>query len=160
MRMNFSVLSAEFQNSIMTGRSCALQFPAPWSQGGKMSKAILRRPGSESDNFEVVGGNGLMNRRALLGHGMFFAGAMGAGFGSSLTSAAAEPLADDPWSMVLGQTTPAYEVPSRFEKDVVRTLANPNVGPRVKRRAHAASYAQRHEYAERPSFRGSVRRRP
>jgi sulfane dehydrogenase subunit SoxC len=96
-----------------------------------MSTAILRRPGREPDNFEVVAGNGLISRRALLGRGMFFAGALGAGFWSSLTSAAAEPLADDPWSMVVGQTTPAYEVPSRFEKDVVRTLANPNVGPRV-----------------------------
>src|SRR5215475_10371770 len=45
-----------------------------------------------------VAGNGLVDRRALLGRGILFAGAMSTGVGTSLTSAAAEPLPIDPWS--------------------------------------------------------------
>ena len=41
-----------------------------------------------------VAGNGLLDRRALLGRGIALAGAVG----TSLTSAAAEPLANGPWS--------------------------------------------------------------
>src|SRR5205807_9747841 len=64
--------------------------------------------------------------RALLRNGVLFAGAMSAGAGSSLTGAAAEPLKDDPWSEAMGGPTPPLQVPSRFEKNVVRTLSNPN----------------------------------
>jgi sulfane dehydrogenase subunit SoxC len=70
-----------------------------------------------------VAGNGLLNRRALLGHGAVLAGAMGAG--ASLTGATAEPLKDQPWSLDTGETTPALQTPSQFEKHVVRTLSNP-----------------------------------
>src|SRR5258708_32310033 len=45
--------------------------------------------------------------------------------------ATAEPLADDPWSRAPGTNVPAYGVPSRFEKSVVRTLSNPNGEPRT-----------------------------
>jgi sulfane dehydrogenase subunit SoxC len=73
-----------------------------------------------------VAGNGLLDRRALLGRGIMFAGATAAGAGASLTSAAAEPLKDDPWSLTMGAITPPRQEPSRFEKNVVRTLSNPN----------------------------------
>jgi len=46
-------------------------------------------------------------------------------------SAAAEPLADDAWSKAPGNIVPAYGAPSRFEKNVVRTLSNPNSEPRT-----------------------------
>src|SRR5690348_15070998 len=46
-------------------------------------------------SLEAVAGNGLLNRRALLGSGIALAGAMGVG---GATSAAAEPLKDDAWS--------------------------------------------------------------
>jgi sulfane dehydrogenase subunit SoxC len=46
-------------------------------------------------------------------------------------AAAAEPLADDPWSTVPGATVPDYGVRSRFEKNVVRTLSNPKAEPRT-----------------------------
>jgi len=77
------------------------------------------------DALEPVAGNGLIDRRALLGRGVFLAGALGAGAAGSLTGAAAEPLKDEPWSLEPGQTLPAYQVASRFEKNVVRTLSNP-----------------------------------
>src|SRR5262249_49937970 len=46
-------------------------------------------------------------------------------------SALAEPVADDAWSKVPGSLVPAYGVPSQFEKNVVRTLSNPNGEPRT-----------------------------
>ena len=71
---------------------------------------------------EAVAGNGLLNRRALLGQGIALAGAMGV---SGATGAAAEPLKDEPWSLAFGEITPALQVPSRFEKSVTRALSNP-----------------------------------
>jgi sulfane dehydrogenase subunit SoxC len=71
-----------------------------------------------------VAGNGLINRRALLGQGFAVAGAMGAA--GVATGAAAEPLKDAPWSLEFGQNTPPLQTASRFEKDVVRTRTNPN----------------------------------
>jgi sulfane dehydrogenase subunit SoxC len=82
-----------------------------------------RRPISHAPD---VAGNGLLDRRALLGRGIMFAGATAAGAGASLTSAAAEPLKDDPWSLTMGAITPPRQEPSRFEINVVRTLSNPN----------------------------------
>ena len=81
-------------------------------------------------SVEQVAGNGLLDRRALLGRGIAIAGAAATG-AASLTSAAAEPLKDAPWSLVQGTTTPALQTPSRFEKDVVRHLSNPNAEPRT-----------------------------
>jgi len=51
---------------------------------------------------------------------------MGTGATASITGAAAEPLQNDPWSLEMGSVVPAYQVPSRFEKDVIRTRSNPN----------------------------------
>src|SRR6266700_222667 len=76
--------------------------------------------------LEPVAGNGLLDRRALLGRGIMFAGATTSGVGAVLTGAAAEPLKDDPWSLEMGSVVPAYQVPSRFEKDVVRSRSNPD----------------------------------
>ncbi len=84
-----------------------------------------RRAGGDLARFEPVAGHGLIDRRALLGRGVALAGAMTAGVGTS-TTAAAEPLRDDPWSQELGAVTPALQTPSRFEKHVTRTLSNPN----------------------------------
>src|SRR5436853_1393102 len=81
---------------------------------------------TEAPPLEPVAGNGLLDRRALLGRGIVFAGAMGTGAGTSITGAAAEPLQNDPWSLEMGAVVPAYQVPSRFEKDVIRTRSNPN----------------------------------
>ncbi|MET0631614.1 MAG: molybdopterin-dependent oxidoreductase, partial [Xanthobacteraceae bacterium] len=85
---------------------------------------IRKRRGGEASPLEPVAGNGLLNRRALLGSGIVLAGA--AGVGSSVTGAAAEALKEDPWSLEMGAVVPAYQVPSRFEKDVIRTRSNPN----------------------------------
>src|SRR5256886_17706769 len=76
--------------------------------------------------LEPIAGNGLLERRALPGRGIVFAGAMTAGAGASLTGAAAEPLKDEPWSEGVGAVVPPLQVPSPFEKDVVRSLSNPN----------------------------------
>src|ERR1700732_2447901 len=80
--------------------------------------------------LEAAAGNGLIDRRTLLGRGMVLAGAMSAGVGPSSAAAGAEPLADDPWSLEIGDPTPLYQVPSKFEAKVVRTLSNANPEPR------------------------------
>ena len=85
-----------------------------------------RRRRTKSSPIEAVAGNGLLDRRALLGRGAVFAGAMSTGAFGSVAAAAAEPLTDAPWSLEPGTTIKVYELPSRFEKDVVRTLNNPN----------------------------------
>src|SRR6202790_2412699 len=76
-------------------------------------------------------GNGLLDRRALLGRGLIFAGAAGTGVGTSLTAAGAEPMPVDPWSLAPGTTIPPYGVPPKYESKVVRTLTNPNNEPRT-----------------------------
>ena len=80
---------------------------------------------------EPVAGNGLLDRRALLGRGIIFAGATTSGVGALLTGAAAEPLKDDPWSEVTGNTVTAYSTPSKYEKHVARILSNPKGEPRT-----------------------------
>jgi sulfane dehydrogenase subunit SoxC len=84
----------------------------------------------KNPGVEVVAGNGLLHRRALLGRGIVFAGTM-TGIGTSLTGAAAEPLKDDPWSTAAGATTQALQQRSHFEDKVTRTLSNPNGEPRT-----------------------------
>jgi sulfane dehydrogenase subunit SoxC len=79
--------------------------------------------------IQEVAGNGLLHRRTLLGGGMAVAGAMGAGAAGALTGAAAETLNEAPWSLEPGDVTPPYGHPSRFEKDVVRTVDNPKNEP-------------------------------
>src|SRR5580700_9485565 len=92
-------------------------------QGGVMSKLTAK------ESTEPVAGNGLLDRRALLGRGLTLAGVVGAT--GVATAAAAEPLMDAPWSLEPGNPVPAYQLPSKFAKDVVRTLANPNFEPRT-----------------------------
>src|SRR5262245_4483896 len=84
------------------------------------------------DSLPPVAGNGLVDRRALLGRGVMLASAAAAGVGSTV-GAAAEPLVDGPWSNEVGAVIPAYQVASRFEKHVVRTVDNPNNLPRNSR---------------------------
>src|SRR3954451_478082 len=91
---------------------------------------------TKRSHIEAVAGNGLLNRRALLGGGGVLAGAMGTAPFGSRTGAAPEapangPLSDPPWSLEPGATIEPYQRPSRFEKDVVRTLNNPNGLPGV-----------------------------
>ena len=91
------------------------------------------KPSSRSkrgrEELEVVAGNGLLDRRAFLRGGAVFAAAM---TGYTLAKpAAAEPLADDPWSKVPGAISPPYERPSRYEDKVARSLSNPNGEPRT-----------------------------
>src|SRR5258708_1325936 len=81
--------------------------------------------------LQPVAGSGLLDRRALLGRGIAFAGAMGTGVATGLASAAAEPLAIDPWSLAPGTPIPPYGQPSHFEDKVLRTLTNPNNEPRT-----------------------------
>jgi sulfane dehydrogenase subunit SoxC len=80
-----------------------------------------RRQGA--DAFDFVAGNGLIDRRALLGRGMTIAGAFGAA--GTVTGAAAEPLTDAPWSLEVGQPFSPVQARSPFEKDVNRALSNP-----------------------------------
>ena len=101
----------------------------PVHPGEDIVSTNKRRSGGQNALTEPVAGNGLLHRRALLGGGIAIAGAMGAG--PSITGAAAEPLAVDPWTLEPGSNSKAYELPSRFEKNTVRTLSNPNGEPRT-----------------------------
>ncbi len=56
----------------------------------------MRKRGNGVPPIELVAGNGLLHRRALLRSGAMFAGALGSG--ASLTGAAAEPLTEPEWS--------------------------------------------------------------
>src|SRR5260370_1457021 len=89
----------------------------------------VRRRRAKYSRIGAAAGNGVLDRRALLGRGVIYAGAMSTGALGSLTGAAAEPLTDAPWSLEPGATIEPYERPSRFEKNVVRTLNNPNGQP-------------------------------
>jgi len=57
---------------------------------------VFKRRGDTPAPEDVVAGNGLLHRRALLGKGLMLAGAAGVGTGA--TGAAAEPLVDAEWS--------------------------------------------------------------
>jgi sulfane dehydrogenase subunit SoxC len=81
------------------------------------------------DGVQVVAGNGLLHRRAFLRSGAAVAGAM-MGY-TFVRSAAAEALAEEPWSLVPGSPSRTYEQRSRFEEKVGRTLSNPNGEPRT-----------------------------
>ena len=59
--------------------------------------SIRKRRGGGDPPLDQVAGNGLINRRALLGQGVAFAGTLGAA--GALTGAAAEPLTDPQWSL-------------------------------------------------------------
>ncbi len=89
-----------------------------------------RKDGSASPPLEPIAGNGLLDRRTLLGRGIVLAGAASTGVGTSVTSAAAEPLTNGPWSLAPGVPIPPYGQPSKFEQKVVRTLSNPKLEPR------------------------------
>src|ERR1700757_2934159 len=94
-----------------------------------MEKTHTNQSKREGETLEVVAGNGLLDRRAFLRGGAAFAGAvMGYTF---VGSAAADPLADDPWSKVPGSISPAYEKRSRYEEKISRTLSNPKGEPRT-----------------------------
>src|SRR5258706_15768924 len=95
-----------------------------------MSDKRAQIPSSEP---ELVAGKGLLHRRALLGQGIVYAGAVGTGLAASLTGAAAEPLREGPWSMHVGTIIPPYQTPSRYEAHVVRTQDNPDNVPRNSR---------------------------
>src|SRR4249919_1638217 len=100
-----------------------------WRRRTTMETKPSSRSKRVGEELGAVAGNGLLDRRAFLRGGAAFAAAM-TGY-TFVQSAAAEPLADDPWSKVPGNLVPAYGVPSRFEKNVVRTLSNPKGEPRT-----------------------------
>jgi len=85
-------------------------------------------PNEKHLTADAVAGSGLLHRRALLGRGLAFAGAVGTGAGFS-TGAAAEALTEPDWSLVPGDAMPPYQVPSSFEKSVVRLIDNPRSDP-------------------------------
>jgi sulfane dehydrogenase subunit SoxC len=89
----------------------------------------MRKSRADS-SIEQVASNGLLHRRALLGRGLAFAGVAGVASGLP-TGAAAEPLTESPWSLEPGDPVPPYQQPSKFAKNVVRSLANPNFEPRT-----------------------------
>jgi sulfane dehydrogenase subunit SoxC len=89
-----------------------------------------RRKSRQSiDSLQPVAGNGVLDRRALLGRGLAFAGAASAGHAAT-TGAGAEPVKDDPWSLEPGDVLAPYQLPSKFEK-AVRILSNPKGEPRT-----------------------------
>src|SRR4029453_13706438 len=102
------------------------------ANGGAMNrttKATGRPPAPTPIETEVVAGNGLLHRRIFLQSGAAMAAAF-TGYALSDT-AAAQQLADDPWSRARGIPIPEYATPSSFEKGGVRTLTNPKGQPRT-----------------------------
>ena len=87
------------------------------------------RSPQESLNPTAVAQNGLLDRRLFLRGGAAMAAAM-TGY-SVVKPASAEPLADDPWSLVPGAVTRPHGQRSRFEEKVARTLNNPAGEPRT-----------------------------
>jgi sulfane dehydrogenase subunit SoxC len=85
---------------------------------------------SERLATHTAAANGLLHRRALLGRGLALAGAVGTGVGLS-TGASAEPLTEPDWSLVPGDPMSPYQVPSKFEKNVVRLIDNPDSLPQI-----------------------------
>jgi sulfane dehydrogenase subunit SoxC len=83
------------------------------------------------NELEPVAANGLLHRRALLRQAAAFAGALSAGTGLKTTGAAAEPLVEPDWGLAPGDPVPAYQTPSKYAKNVVRSLSNPNFEPRT-----------------------------
>jgi sulfane dehydrogenase subunit SoxC len=90
----------------------------------------MARSKSSERKLEHVAGNGLLHRRSLLGRGIALAGVFGVG-GFNAKTAAADPLAEAPWGQQPGDPVPAYQTPSKFAKNVVRSLSNPNFEPRT-----------------------------
>ena len=86
---------------------------------------MRKRSVSMFDAAPVVAGNGLIERRTLLGRGVAFAGAIGTGVCPSLTGAAAEPLSVPQWSKEPGAPFVGYGQPSKFEASVARETFNP-----------------------------------
>jgi sulfane dehydrogenase subunit SoxC len=84
-----------------------------------------KQSGPSLDAAPPIAGNGLIDRRALLGRGVVFAGAIGTSVGPSLTSAAAEPLSVPQWSKEPGAPFVGYGQPSQFEASVAREPDNP-----------------------------------
>src|SRR4051812_47330555 len=64
-----------------------------------------------------VAANGLLDRRLLLKGGALLAGGF---MGYRIADAAAEPLAIESWMRIPGEEPPPYQLPSRYEKDVIR----------------------------------------
>jgi sulfane dehydrogenase subunit SoxC len=91
-----------------------------------MSRNRSRREGLSP---VAIAGNGLLDRRLFLRGGAALATAV-TGYTVART-VAAEPLTNDPWNLVPGSVTRAYEQRSPFEEKVARTLSNPNGEPRV-----------------------------
>lgn len=98
------------------------------TKAGWIYEPLVRLP--RERRTEAVGGNGLINRRTLLGRGVSYAGAASVGAVAAATGAGAEPLRDDAWSQEFGSGLPPLQVPSRYEKHVVRTRSNPDNEPR------------------------------
>jgi sulfane dehydrogenase subunit SoxC len=80
---------------------------------------------------DAVAGNGLLDRRLLLRGGAAVVAAMGS-YTLSSNSAPAAPLPIEPWMQKPGPLLLGYDVPSRFEKDVIRRgVASPVGIPEV-----------------------------
>ena len=86
---------------------------------------------SDKKDFEYIAGNGLLHRRALLGRGAAFAGALGTAVGLRGPGATAEPLKEQDWGLSPGDPVPPYQTPSKHAKSVVRSLSNPSSEPRT-----------------------------
>ena len=72
---------------------------------------------------DFIAGNGILHRRALLSGGFALAAAA--------STAHAEPLREDEWTTHQGANVMPYGSRSRFEKNTLRTLSNPNGEPRT-----------------------------
>ena len=110
-----------------------------------------RRDGGHPHRFEPVAGNGLLDRRALLGGGLALAGAMGdRRFADRRRRRAAEGRTVEPGA---GRRDAGRCRRRRaFEKHVVRTLSNPQNEMRTSHARTPHQSAQRHGHAQQPAL--------
>ncbi len=106
LRDNLDIVSGQAQNFRACRKSPNRARQTPIRRGRHVMSISKRQFTTPADSLTPVAGNGLLDRRALLGRGIMLAGAAAAGVGTSVTGAAAEPLKDDPWSLVMGEPTP------------------------------------------------------
>ena len=100
---------------------------------------MRKRSESTFDAAPAVAGNGLIERRTLLGRGVAFAGAIGTGVGPSLTGAAAEPLSVPQWSKEPGAPFVGYGQPSKVRSERGAGDIQPAQRARLRRSIYANS---------------------
>src|SRR2546429_10013692 len=83
--------------------------------------AKRRRPRQDPSPVEPAAGNGLLDRRLFLTHGMALLGASSLAAGAVTPAGAAEPPDTPAWMQFPGVPFSGYGTPAKYESKVTRT---------------------------------------